>query len=155
MFLPFYILYIYFHLICIYWYFCFVCKTTRFHMRYSLCRYSSKHYTGSPTQQHNICSRCTQPSNSIWCYKLQRFNNSTVSAQLSCRVWLLYNRFELLNLSYWRDMRLSCWLTLSSKLTFFFSLFCDVIGQYCSWTTNVFTEWHFISTNRIYSGHGE
>lgn len=38
---------------------------------------------------------------------------------------------------------------------FSLSCICVAIGQYCSWTAKLFTEWHFISANRIYSGYGK
>lgn len=30
-----------------------------------------------------------------------------------------------------------------------------VIGQYRGWPAKLFTKWHFISANRIYSGYGK
>lgn len=35
------------------------------------------------------------------------------------------------------------------------ALSCLEIGQYRSWPAKLFTKWHFIPANRIYSGHGK
>lgn len=87
--------------------------------------------TAALQQQHNLSTAQLQSLAAV-----QQVSKHSSNNQSYCAGTITAVNVDLLH---------AC-LTLSS---------CVVTGQYCSWAAKLFTEWHFISANRIYSGYGE